>query len=244
MASTVSERGVDELARIKAEYARRERAGPYEPDWKVRLYARQRRERALLEELARANALPLTGRRVLDVGCGAGQWLADFETWGARRENLAGIELDPERARDARERFAPTGTGPAAGEADIREGNAAELPWAAGSFDIVLQSTVISSILDQGLRRDVAAEMARVLAPEGIVVSYDMRVTNPRNPHVRRLGARELAELFEGFQMRKRRVTMLPQLTRRAVRVSWSAAAVLESTHLLRTHLLATLWRP
>lgn len=244
MASAVSEPGVDEVARIQAEYARRERAGPYEPDWKVRLYVRQRRERALLEELARAEALPLTGRRVLDVGCGPGQWLADFETWGAERTNLAGIELDPERARAARERLAPTARGPVAGEADIREGNAAELPWPDGSFDIVLQSTVLSSILDDGLRRAVAAEMARVLAPGGIIVSYDMRVTNPRNPHVRGLGARELAELFEGFEIRTRRVRMLQQLTRRAVRISWTLTAALESTHLLRTHLLATLWRP
>ena len=90
----------------------------------------------------------------------------------------------------------------------------------------------------------IQAEMARVLAPGGIIVSYDMSVTNPRNPNVRGLGARELAELFEGFEIRAPRVRMLQQLTRRAVRISWTLAAALESTRLLRTHLLATLWRP
>jgi ubiquinone/menaquinone biosynthesis C-methylase UbiE len=238
--STTAERDA-EVARIRSQYARRNRAGSYESDWKVRLFLRQQRERVLLGELARAGSLPLADRRVLDVGCGSGQWLADFETWGARRGNLAGIELDGERAAEARQRLAAGG---AQGGADIREGNASALPWADGTFDVVLQSTVISSILDAGLRRDVAAEMARVLAPGGTIVSYDMRLTNPRNPHVRKLGRRELAELFDGFQIRTRRVTLILQVTRRVVGPSWTAAAALESTRLPCSHLLAIARRP
>jgi len=232
-----------ELERIRSEYERRRREVPGE-DARMRRFLREWRERALLAELRRAGSLPLSGRRILDVGCGGGQWLVDFEAWGARRADLAGIELDPERAAQARERLAPTGAGPSAGEADVRAGNAGELPWPDGSFDVVLQATMLSSILDQGVRRRVAGEMSRVLAPSGTIVSYDMRIGNPRNPHVRRLGKRELGDLFDGFAIRSRRVTLAVPVSRRLVRRSWSAASLLERARFLDTHLLAIIRRP
>jgi SAM-dependent methyltransferase len=232
-----------ELARIRSEYERRRVEVPDE-EWCVRLFVRQLRERALLAELSRFSAPPLTGCRVLDVGCGGGQWLVDFETWGVPRENLAGIELDPEPAALARRRLAPMEPGNAAGQADIRVGNAGELPWPDGAFDIVLQATMLSSVLDDAVRRQIAREMARVLAPTGSIVSYDMRIPNPRNPHVRRITKRDLAELFEGFAIRARRVTLALPLSRRLVPLSWSAATALEAARVLDTHMLALLRRP
>jgi SAM-dependent methyltransferase len=212
-------------------------------DWRVRLFIRQMRERPLLVGLASALSFPLAGRRVLDVGCGGGQWLADFETWEVRRADLAGIELDRDRLSIVQARLAPTGLGPGAGEADIRGGDATSLPWPDGAFDVVLQATMLSSIVEPGMRAQVAREMARVLAPGGAIVSYDMKVGNPRNPRVRRLGRRELARLFPGFDVRARSVTLLVPLTRRLVPVSWSAAVVLERIRLLDTHLMAVLTR-
>jgi hypothetical protein len=61
---------------------------------------------------------------------------------------------------------------------------------------------------------------------------------------VRRLGKRELANLFPGFAFRARRVTLLPPLSRRLVPASWITATTLEQAHLLNTHLLAVLRRP
>jgi SAM-dependent methyltransferase len=231
----------DELERIRAEYERRSREVPGE-NWKVRLFVRQLRERVLLAELARASSLPLGERRVLDVGCGTGQWLADFETWGARRANLAGIELQPDSAERARARLAPAG--PAGGQADIRDGSADALPWADGTFQVVLQATMLSSIVDQALRRRVADEMRRVLAPDGVIVSYDMRVGNPRNPAVRSVTKRDLAGLFGGLDLRVRRVTLALPVSRRVVGASWTAAAALERASLFNTHLLAILRDP
>ena len=212
-------------------------------DWRVRLFIRQMRERPLLVGLASAIPFPLAGRRVLDVGCGSGQWLADFETWGVRRSELAGIELDPSRLSVAQARLAPTGRGPGAGEADIRGGDATSLPWPDGTFDVVLQATLLSSIVEPRMRAQVAREMARVLAPGGAIVSYDMKVGSPRNPNVRRLGRRELARVFPGFDIRARSVTLLVPLARRLVPVSWSAAVALERVRLLDTHLMAVLTR-
>jgi SAM-dependent methyltransferase len=238
-----------EIDRIKAEYARRAREIPaerYSSAAPSEIFLRQSRERAVLKLLARAGALPLAGRRILDVGCGTGQWLADLETWGATRETLAGIDLLPDRADQARSRMAALqGTDGVlvSRGADIRLGDASELPWPQGSFDIVLQSTVFSSILDPAFRARVASEMARVLAPTGLILWNDLRVNNPRNPSVRGVRREELARLFPGFVVSGRRITLLPPLARRLVRLSFGAAQTIEALRLLNTHYVAVLTR-
>jgi ubiquinone/menaquinone biosynthesis C-methylase UbiE len=223
----------DELDRIRTEYERRAREVRVD-DARVRVFVRQQRERALLRELARAGLLPLDGRRVLEVGCGEGQWLVDFQTWGVRQADLAGVELDPARAAGARERLP---------RADLREGSAAELPWADGEFDVVLQATLLSSLVDPELRGAVAAEMARVVAPGGVIVSYDMKVENRRNEHLRAVPRRALEDLFPGFEVRAQAVTLLMPLARRVVPRSFGVGLALERTRVLNTHLLAVLRR-
>jgi 2-polyprenyl-3-methyl-5-hydroxy-6-metoxy-1,4-benzoquinol methylase len=77
---------VPEADRIAAEYARRDASIPrerYSPAAPAQVFVRQSRERAVLSMLRRAGMLPLRGRRILDVGCGAGQWLWTFRPGGA-----------------------------------------------------------------------------------------------------------------------------------------------------------------
>lgn len=212
-----------ETDRILEELRRREREIPadfYSLDRPANRFLRQGQERALgkaLEEIG-----PLSCKRVLEVGCGSGNWLEMLA--GAQ---LAGIELDPERAALAAARFPG---------ADIRAGDASKLPWASGSFDLVLQSTVFSSILEQGMRQAVASEMLRVLAPGGAILWYDFFVDNPSNPHVRGVRKREIAALFPGCRITLRRATLAPPLARRIVPVSWKLASLLESLRVLDTH--------
>ena len=67
----------------------------YETGPTLRLCGRCRVKRASPPE---HNAIiPLSDRRVLEGG--RGQWLVDLESWGAERENLARIELDPDEGR-------------------------------------------------------------------------------------------------------------------------------------------------
>ena len=72
---------------------------------------------------------------------------------------------------------------------ELVAGDATSLPWPEQSFDLVTQFTCLSSVLDHDVRRAIAAEMWRVLAPGGAIVSYDARA--PRGPirAFRRLGA-------------------------------------------------------
>jgi SAM-dependent methyltransferase len=229
---------VAEAERIAAEYARRGTSIPpdrYSPATPAQLLLRQSRERAVLAALRRAGMLPLAGRRILDVGCGAGQWLADFETWGADRGGLAGIDLLDDRIEAARTRLA--------GGADVRAGDASRLPWPSGHFDVVLQSTVFSSILDPTMRAAVAGEMARVLAPGGVIVWNDFFVDNPGNRAVRGVRRREVAALFPGFRVDLRRVTLAAPLARAIAPRSQLAAIALEALRVLDTHYLGVLRR-
>lgn len=215
---------MSEADRILEELRRREREVPadfYSLDRPANRFLRQGQERALGKALAEIG--PLAGKRVLEVGCGSGNWLEMLR--GAA--SLSGIDLDRGRAASAAARF-PV--------ADIRSGDASRLPWGSGSFDVVLQSTVFSSILDPEMRRAVASEMLRVLAPGGAILWYDFFVDNPSNPHVRGVRRHEIEALFPGCRVALRRATLAPPLARRIVPVSWKLAALLESLRVLDTH--------
>jgi len=224
-----------ELDRIRAEYARRERAldpAFYDLDRPANLFMRHGQERALAALLGPGG---LKGQRLLDVGCGAGWWLSDLQRLGAPADRLAGLDLDPARVAEARQRV------PAA---ELVAGDAAHLPWPDDRFDLVSQFTVFSSILDPGLQEAVAGEMRRVLRPGGRVIWCDFFVDNPRNRAVRGVGRRRLEALFPGFSLRLRRVTLAPPLARLIAPRAWPLARLIESTGLLNTHYMGLLEAP
>ncbi len=236
----------NEARRILAEYERREReigAERYSLVQPVNLFFHYGRSASCSRLLAQHGFLPLAGRKVLEVGCGHGGWLPDFEAWGVRRRDLAGIELDPNRAAAAAERLGATATleGGRGVGADIREGDAESLPWEDETFDLVVQSTVFTSVLDAGSRARIAAEMRRVLRPAGAILWYDFTYDNPRNPSVRGIRVVEIRRLFPDLTLSSARVTLAPPLARFVVPRAPALAALLESARLLNTHVLALL---
>src|SRR4051794_18545814 len=94
--------------------------------------------RLLGEMLRAADLLPLTDRRILEVGCGTGDTLARFTCWGALPHNLQGVDLLPDRVEEARRRHP---------EIQFGSANAEELVFPDDSFDLVLLFTVLTSIL-------------------------------------------------------------------------------------------------
>lgn len=154
-----------ELDRIRAAYRERDASGsPTSSAWLQPAYRlhRQELERALLEEIERAG-VELARARVLEVGCGAGELLSRFLDYGAL--HAAGIDLMEERIAVARRRYP---------RLELVPGDASKLPWDDGSFELVTQFTCLSSVLDRDLRAAIASEMWRVLAPGGLLLSYDM----------------------------------------------------------------------
>jgi len=227
-----------EISRIREVYAVRAASGAddrYALSDPANLYLFQRRERALLELLRRHAPLPLDRARIIDVGCGNGALLGDLARYGARPALLHGIDLLPERIASARD-HTPR-------DAACSLGNAEDLPYPAGTFDIALMFTVLSSILDPDARARVASEAVRVLRPRGLLIVYDF-TWNPGNRDVRGISVGELRRLFGGCAVDARRVTLAPPLLRRAIRVSWTLTAALEALPFLRSHLLAAVRIP
>jgi SAM-dependent methyltransferase len=243
--------GLDaERQRIREAYARRERDIPadfYSPTRPSNLFAIQQRARQALTALSGAGLVPLRGRRVLEVGCGSRGWLPEMEAWGIDRRDLAGIDLDHDRVAACRRLLA--GERGESGRllspgAEILEGDASALPWPAETFDLVIQSTVMSSILDANMRVEVAKESLRVLQTRGCILWYDFEFDNPCNPDVRGVTRRDIARLFPDCEIRLRRVTLAPPLSRKIVPVTWVGALLLESLRILNTHLLGIIRKP
>jgi ubiquinone/menaquinone biosynthesis C-methylase UbiE len=117
-------------------------------------------------------------------------------------------------------------------------GSAGTLPLRGASFDLVVQFTVLTSILQPELKRQVALEMVRVAKPNGLILWYDFAFDNPKNPEVRGISGREIRALFAGCSVQLQRITLAPPLTRLIAGRSWLVCSLLEAVPLLRTHLL------
>ena len=96
------------------------------------------------------------GESVLDVACGTGNATIPAAKAGAR---TTGLDITPELLERARERGAEEGV-----EIDWVEGDAENLPFDDGSFDVVLSTFGCMFAPDH---RAAAAEIARVVRPGG-----------------------------------------------------------------------------
>jgi SAM-dependent methyltransferase len=99
------------------------------------------------------------GRRVLEVGCGAGTDLMRFAKGGAR---VTGVDIAPSAVALAKENFAQQGL-----DADLREADGERLPFPDASFDFVYAHGVVQYTADD---RALVDEVRRVLVPGGTAV--------------------------------------------------------------------------
>ncbi len=223
-----------EEARIEAAYARREgdeiRYSCFSPG---HLFMLQERERQMLALLKRHGFSALNTKKILEIGCGNGYWLREFIKWGARPENVFGVDLLPGFVTEAKQ-LCPSGV-------EIQCGSAAKLAFPDATFDLVLQSTVFTSILDSDMKHGIASEMARVVKKEGLILWYDYHVNNPWNPDVRGVKKKEINTFFPYWRVDLRRTTLAPPLARWVARRSWLLAYLLERIPLLCTHYIGAI---
>ncbi len=227
-----------ERSRIRAEYQRRahhldpELYAPWNP---AELFLVQDRKRHAAHLLHAADQFPDANSRCLEIGFGHGGWLSTLIGWGARETNLFGVEIDHSRGADTRRRL------PAA-RLVLADGG--WLPWPDGSFHLVVLSLVMTSVLDLTLRRRIANEVERVMAPAGALLWYDFAVDNPHNPHVRAVNSQELRALFPSLEGKIRSTSLAPPLARRVAPRSHWLAELLSCLPFLQTHLLGVLLKP
>jgi SAM-dependent methyltransferase len=94
--------------------------------------------------------VPLEGKRILDVGCGLGMYVRKLL---AVSDDVYGVDIDPEKVAEASQQLP-----------HIQLAPAENLPFEAGSFDVVLLHEVIEHVTDD---RRAVAEALRVLASGG-----------------------------------------------------------------------------
>jgi ubiquinone/menaquinone biosynthesis C-methylase UbiE len=225
----------DEVRRIREVYSRRSLSpARYARTDPFNLCSMHEREEVMAALFREQSVTSLAGLRILDVGCGQGSLLRQFLEYGADPESLIGIELLEDRIALGR-KLVPN--------LNILCGSATQLPFPDGSFNLVTQFTVFTSILDDAIKRAVAAEMARVVAPGGLILWYDFSFNNPANPDVKGIGKREVQGLFPGFKMRARRLTLAPPLGRLLAPVSGALYHLLSRVRPLCTHYMCLLTR-
>ena len=240
-----------EIERIRAAYRARDAVGsPSSSPWLDPAYRfhLQEIEWALLDELAAAG-VELQAARVAEVGCGLGYFLSRFLDYGAG--HASGIDLMEDRVVRARARDP---------RLDLVVGDASELPWEDETFHVVSQFTCLSSVLNPQVRRAIASEMWRVLAPGGALVSYDMRPDPAPIRALRRVAAMrrgaggssgtplapvrmsELTGWFAG-PLRARPVGIYPELASRLAPLPLFARAAARCPG-LQVHMLAVATKP
>jgi len=103
------------------------------------------------------------GARVLDIGCGTGPQARRLAGWPGVREVVGVDQLEPflERARELAAEIP---------NLSFQQADARELPFADGSFDVVVLHTLLTHVPGPD---GVLSEVHRVLRPGGCVAIYD-----------------------------------------------------------------------
>jgi len=236
---------VSEIERLRVEYANRARrfADSDIYSWfnSASLFTFQSRQRALLDTLKQFGFFDISGLSIMEMGCGTGRIMTELLAIGAKPKSLYGIDLLYNRLIQANCHLPRSNFANADGSA---------FPFPTGIFDLVLQYTAISSILDPELRRDICTDMLRVLRgpdsasgkPGGLILSYDFWL-NPTNPQTRGLRPTEIRRLFPGCEISFQRITLAPPIARRLVPISWGLGYFLESLKIFNSHYLAAIRR-
>jgi ubiquinone/menaquinone biosynthesis C-methylase UbiE len=104
---------------------------------------------------------PKPGMTLLDVGCGTGAQLELYRRFDCR---LFGIDSSESMLAVAKTKLADS--------ADLRLGDAAELPYASGMFDLVISMLSLHEMRPQ-VRIGAVEEMKRVLKDTGRILLID-----------------------------------------------------------------------
>ena len=151
--------------------------------------------------------------RILDVGCGNGIGLIQMLRLGFDPRRMSGIDIDSDRITQARERV-PL--------ADLQCASAETMPYADGSFDIVMESTMFVLMPSEETARRIAGEMVRVTRQGGYLMLIDWRYSKPGSDVYKAMNPKRIAGLFGVGEstdvVARERGALVPPLGRRLSR--------------------------
>lgn len=224
---------MSDLDRLRKEYSKRQsqsdihnRYSLKNPSYRFML---TNRHRSLINLITHQGLTSFEGKKLLEIGCGSGGVLKEFLGLSIIPENLFGIDLLFTRLLEAHNVFPTSG---------ILNSDAQDLPFSECSFDIVLQYTAFSSVLDLEIKKRMATEMLRVLDQNGVIIWYDFW-WNPTNPQTRGIHTKEIRELFPNCTFYVKKITLAPPISRILVPISEKFASSVEKLELFNSHFLA-----
>lgn len=231
---------MDEIGEIRNRYSRRKESGDDFERSSIlpphRTMAMQEKERHCLTFLRRYSLSQIASMRALEIGCGYGANLQQLIRWGFSPENLVGSELLEDRTEIARKVLPSSVT--------LFTGDSSVLDQPPASFDLVLISTVFSSILDDQFQSRLARVSWDFVRPGGAILWYDIIYNNPGNSDVRAVGRGRIRQLFPEAICTFRSATLAPPIARRVSKFSTRLYSLFNCLPLLRTHVIAWLAKP
>lgn len=198
-------------------------------------FFREEISHAIRCELTRRARAHLSGVRIADIACGEGWWLAQFRNWGARPEDLFGLEIDPRRLSVA----ARTCPG-----SNLLAGDARAVPLEEKSFEIVSIFSLLTSVVGDDDRAKIGREAMRIARPEGLIIVYDFFAPNPWNSRTRSFRRGDLRQIFAGCEVVTKGVGVAPPVARFALRFSNRLTRGAARIPLLQTHFVAFIHTP
>jgi SAM-dependent methyltransferase len=222
---------MNEIQKIEKRYQKRENIS-----WKYNLIepsmykSEQGKETLLIKWIKTCSILPIEDKTLLEIGCGSGGNLLQFIRLGFLPENLMGNELLEERFIAAKNKLPE--------KVKIIKGNALDLKFDNSKFNIVFQSMVFSSILDESFRLELARKMWRWLHEGGGILWYDFIYDNPWNKDVKGISYNKVKEYFPEGSIKKWKITLAPPLSRIVTKIHPSFYNIFNIFPFLRTHIL------
>jgi SAM-dependent methyltransferase len=225
------EKKLKEIEDIKRRYKMRENKS-----WRYNIIdpwmfkSEQEKERALIKWINTCSILPIEEKKLFEIGCGSGGNLLQFLRLGFSPENLVGNELLEERFIASRNKLPE--------KLKLIQGNALDLKFDMLPFNIVFQSMVFSSILDENFRIELAKQMWGWVRDGGGVLWYDFIYNNPWNKDVKGIPYNKVKEYFPEASIKKWKITLAPPLSRVVTKIHPSFYNILNLFPFLRTHIL------
>lgn len=229
---------MDEAEKIKERYERRKsipqnKYSLSNPDILMRV---QEKERKILKLLRNAKLVPLSDKKILEVGCGTGANLLEFIRFGANPTNIIGNDLLQGRIETAKNNLPQ----------DVRLicCEASELNLQDNQFDIVLQSTMFSSILDLSLQKQIAEKMWHWTKPGGYIIWHDIIHANPYNRDVISVKLRDIKELFPKGIFKIKKTTLFPFIAEKITARFYFPYTLCNMLPFFRMHILCFIQKP